>query len=72
MPTAIILAAGRGYRLGALTEREPKCFLRVGPLTLLEHQLEALARFDVSPVVVVAGYRSEVVAARVNGHAHLL
>lgn len=72
VPTAIILAAGRGNRLGALTEREPKCFLRVGPLTLLEHQLEALARFEVSPVVVVAGYRSEVVAARVNAHAQLI
>jgi len=72
VPTAIILAAGRGYRLGALTEREPKCFLRVGPLTLLEHQLEALARFEVSPVVVVAGYRREVVAARVNGLARLI
>lgn len=72
MPTAIILAAGRGYRLGALTEREPKCFLRVGPLTLLERQMEALARFGVSPAVVVTGYRSEVVSARVNGHAHLV
>ena len=72
MPTAIILAAGRGYRLGALTEREPKCFLRVGPLTLLEHQMEALARFGVSPVVVVTGYHSEVVSVRMNGHAQLV
>lgn len=72
VPTAIILAAGRGNRLGALTEREPKCFLPVGPQTLLEHQLEALARFGVSPVVVVAGYHSELVAARVNGLAHVV
>lgn len=72
MPTAIILAAGRGHRLGALTEREPKCFLRVGPLTLLEHQLEALRRFGVSPAVVVAGYRSELVAGRVAGRALLV
>ena len=72
VPTAIILAAGRGYRLGALTEREPKCFLRVGPLTLLEHQMEALARFGVSPVVVVTGYHSDVVSARVNGSAQLV
>ncbi|MGH9804534.1 MAG: NTP transferase domain-containing protein [Candidatus Acidiferrales bacterium] len=72
MPTAIILAAGRGYRLGALTEREPKCFLRVGPLTLLEHQMEALARFGVAPVVIVTGYHSEVVSAQMNGQAQLV
>lgn len=69
---AIILAAGRGKRLGALTEREPKCFLRVGPLTLLEHQLEALRLHGVAPVVVVVGYHREVVEARLNGRARLI
>lgn len=69
VPPAIILAAGRGKRLGALTEREPKCFLTVGPRTLLEHQLDTLAQFGVTPVVVVVGYHREIVAARLNGRA---
>ena len=58
--TAIILAAGRGKPLGQVTEREPKCFLRVGPLTLLEHQLQALARSGASSAVVVTRYRTAV------------
>lgn len=72
MRTAIILAAGRGKRLGQLTEQEPKCFLRVGPRSLLEHQWQSLARCGASPVVVVAGYHSELVGQQVNGRAHLI
>lgn len=72
MPPAIILAAGRGYRLGPLTEHQPKCFLPVGPLTLLEHQLEALATHRVEPVVVVVGYRGELLKARLDGQAVLV
>jgi len=72
METAIILAAGRGHRLGALTEREPKCFLSVGPQTLLEHQLEALAVHGLDRVVVVVGYHAEVIRTRLNGQATLV
>ncbi|MFB3154567.1 MAG: NTP transferase domain-containing protein, partial [Candidatus Acidiferrales bacterium] len=36
---AIILAAGRGRRLGACTNDRPKCLLQVGERTLIEHQL---------------------------------
>jgi choline kinase len=72
METAIILAAGRGHRLGALTEREPKCFLSVGPRTLLEHQHEALSAHGVDRVVVVVGYHAEVIRARLNGRATLV
>lgn len=67
--TAIILAAGRGNRLGALTEREPKCLLTVGPRTLLEHQLAALASHGITQVVVVAGHRHQAVKTRLEGRA---
>ncbi len=67
--TAIILAAGRGNRLGALTEREPKCLLTVGPRTLLEHQLAALASQGITQVVVVAGHQHQAVKARLEGRA---
>lgn len=66
MPPAIILAAGRGRRLGTLTDERPKCLLPVGPRTLIEHQLEALRFQGVEPVVVVAGYHGEAVAARLD------
>jgi len=58
-PIAIILAAGRGSRLGALTRTRPKCLLRVGVCTLLEHQLAALARLGIERVAVVTGFAGE-------------
>lgn len=64
---AIILAAGRGRRLGALTRTLPKCLLRVGPLTLLEHQLTALAAVGIEQVAVVVGFAAEQVR-RVGGN----
>ena len=58
-PQAIILAAGRGRRLGALTQTRPKCLLRVGSRTLLEHQLAALAHHGIERVAMVIGYGGE-------------
>ena len=57
---AIILAAGRGSRLGALTKDVPKCLVEYKSRTLLEHNLENLRRyFDDSDITVVGGYRNE-------------
>lgn len=58
---AIILAAGRGSRLGY---DGPKCLAKVGNRTLLEHQVETLALLGVEEIAVVAGYQ----APRVAGH----
>jgi choline kinase len=72
MPTAIILAAGRGGRLGSLTAERPKCLLRVGARSMLDHQLEALRLHGLDSVVVVAGYRADAVEAELRGRARLL
>jgi choline kinase len=53
---ALILAAGRGSRMGKTTEDVPKCLLEVGGKALIEHQLEALAECGVGPVAIVVGY----------------
>jgi MurNAc alpha-1-phosphate uridylyltransferase len=49
---AIVLAAGLGTRMGALTARRPKPLLDVGGEPLLAHQLARLARAGVVDVVV--------------------
>ncbi len=36
---AVILAAGRGYRLRDVTGDHPKCLARIGNCTLLERQI---------------------------------
>ena len=59
---AVILAAGRGTRLGALTAERPKVLLTVGGKTLLERQLQALRRVGVRRILVVTGFARETVA----------
>ena len=71
-PEAIILAAGRGSRLGASTEARPKCLVRVGGVPLIEHQLRMLAMAGVTRVSVVVGYRAEEVRAAVAHRARTI
>lgn len=58
---AMILAAGRGTRLGALTEQIPKCMLPIHGKPLLEHTLEWLRRFGVTQVVINLHHLPEVI-----------
>lgn len=52
---AVILAAGKGTRMGNLTESMPKAMLEVAGKPLLEHKLEALPA-QVEDVVLIIGY----------------
>jgi MurNAc alpha-1-phosphate uridylyltransferase len=52
---AMILAAGLGTRMGALTDNTPKALLRVAGKPLLQFHLEALARSGFREVVVNHG-----------------
>ncbi len=53
---AIIVAAGRGRRLGPGTADIPKCMVKVGGRPILHWQLDALAAAGVRDVVMVRGY----------------
>lgn len=59
---AIIVAAGRGRRLGQETDAIPKCMVRVAGKPILHRQLEALAAAGVDEVVIVRGYRGDKIA----------
>lgn len=59
---AVILAAGRGSRMGGLTEDRPKCLLRVGGRSLLDRQLRALRQAGVREIGIVTGWRHEAFA----------
>jgi len=56
---AIILAAGRGSRMGSLTEDAPKCLVPFRGRALLEWQIEALARQNISEIAIITGYKRE-------------
>jgi UDP-N-acetylglucosamine diphosphorylase / glucose-1-phosphate thymidylyltransferase / UDP-N-acetylgalactosamine diphosphorylase / glucosamine-1-phosphate N-acetyltransferase / galactosamine-1-phosphate N-acetyltransferase len=65
---AVILAAGRGTRMGSLTETVPKPMLHVAGKTLLQHKFDIL-RESVSEIVVVVGYLKEVIESA-YGHSY--
>jgi NDP-sugar pyrophosphorylase family protein len=57
--TAVLLAAGRGKRLGALTAETPKTLLDVAGSPLITHIADALAGAGLTHFIVVVGYLSE-------------
>ncbi|MDQ2104235.1 phosphocholine cytidylyltransferase family protein [Azospirillum isscasi] len=56
---AILLAAGRGSRLGAVTDTHPKCYVRLHGRPLVEWQIEALTAAGIGEIAVVRGYLAE-------------
>ncbi|WP_320972901.1 phosphocholine cytidylyltransferase family protein [Enterocloster bolteae] len=56
---AIILAAGRGSRLGKLTEELPKAFLEVQGFKLIEYNIALLHSLDIHDITIVTGYHCE-------------
>jgi UDP-N-acetylglucosamine diphosphorylase / glucose-1-phosphate thymidylyltransferase / UDP-N-acetylgalactosamine diphosphorylase / glucosamine-1-phosphate N-acetyltransferase / galactosamine-1-phosphate N-acetyltransferase len=58
---AVVLAAGRGTRMGAATEHTPKPMLPINGRPMLEHILERLAAAGVTRFLIVVGYRHEMV-----------
>jgi len=62
MAEAIILAAGRGSRLGTHTARRPKCAVRLGGRSLLQWQIDALHAAGVRDITLVVGYRDDAIA----------
>ena len=61
---AVILAAGRGSRLGPYTVDRPKCLVELRGRSLLDRQVSALLAAGAEEVAVVAGWRAELFAGR--------
>lgn len=60
---AIILAAGRGSRLGSLTDQRPKALVEFNAIPLIERTVNTLRAGGISEIGIVAGYRSDMLAA---------
>mgnify|MGYP001336130825 CR=1 FL=1 len=60
---AIILAAGKGTRMGALTDETPKPMLRVEGRPILEHILTGLRDAGISEFYLITGWKAEVIEA---------
>ena len=63
---AVILAAGRGTRMGAAVDATPKPLLEVAGKTLLEHKFDSLPP-DIDEVILIVGYLGGVIHDRFGG-----
>jgi MurNAc alpha-1-phosphate uridylyltransferase len=62
----MILAAGRGERMGALTAMQPKPLLTVGDRSLIEHHVVRLAASGIEQLVVNLSYRGSEIRKRLG------
>ena len=61
--TALVLAAGVGARLAPLTYSLPKCLVPVSGMPILGRLVRALDGHGIDRLVIVAGYRAEMIRA---------
>lgn len=65
---AVILVGGLGTRLGERTKTMPKPMLDVGGRPFLDTLIDEIARYDAfEEILLLAGYRSEIIQARYAG-----
>lgn len=57
---AIILAAGRGSRMGRLTDDRPKCMMKINNKTVIQRTIEVLKYKNINNIIVITGYKSSV------------
>lgn len=57
----IILAGGRGERMGHLTDNTPKPMLRINDKPILQYQIEQLKRGGITNVMIVERYLPKVI-----------
>ncbi len=58
----LILAAGRGSRMGALTDAKPKCLVEIGGRSLLDRQIAALTAAGCVEIGIVHGWQGHMLA----------
>ena len=63
---AVILAGGKGSRLGELTHNIPKPLLNVSGKPFIEYLIWNLSRHGVQDIIIMAGFRSEKLKDKYN------
>ena len=64
---AMILAAGRGERMGEMTQKIPKPLTKIGHMTLLEHNLRRVKSAGIIDVVINVSWLGEQIAKYLEG-----
>lgn len=61
---ALILAGGRGKRLGNITDSLNKCMLELSGKPVLEYNLDRAAELNIDEIILVVGHRAEEIINR--------
>ncbi|MBI3665394.1 MAG: NTP transferase domain-containing protein [Acidobacteria bacterium] len=69
---AVILAAGRGVRMEALTTERPKPMLEIQGKPILAHQVAHLREAGFTDILIVTGYRAEQVEGYFSGESGIV
>lgn len=56
---AIIMAAGKGSRLGSITAGKPKSFVEIRGRKLIDYNLKLLEKYGIDEIIMVTGYQCE-------------
>lgn len=56
---ALILAGGRGKRLGETSKEKNKCMIKIEDKPLITYSLDCVTQTDVSEIVIVVGHMAE-------------
>ncbi len=64
---AIILAAGEGIRLKPITNTIPKCLIKVGKKTILEHNILELPQ-NIKEVIIVVSHLKNQIKKQIGNH----
>ena len=67
---ALILAAGRGTRMGEIDK--PKCLLDLGGISIIKYQIECLKNIGINKIFIVTGYNSEQIHSHLNDDFNFL
>lgn len=67
---AMILAAGRGERMGTLTANTPKPLLRVGERYLIDYAINALKQAGIKEIVINVSYCAEQIKTALGDGSH--
>lgn len=57
---AIIMAAGKGSRLGNITNKKPKTFLSIKGHNIIEYNLAMLHKYGIWDINIVVGYQADI------------
>ncbi|MDD2753193.1 MAG: nucleotidyltransferase family protein [Candidatus Portnoybacteria bacterium] len=63
---AVILAAGRGTRMGELTDEIPKPLLKIGGRPIVEYALDNLPE-EISEIIFIVGYKGDMIRKYFGG-----